>query len=213
MNRCRLRRRVDARRSLFTLKTPSEFQLTVKNSRFICLAKRVENVDQALSLLRRKKDPKATHNCFAYRIGTEERSSDDGEVAGTAGRQILSAIRQSKLDQVMVIVTRFYGGIKLGTGGLSRAYFQTASKCLELGNCFEITNNKKMFVLISVSSVGRLRHMLNQFEDTKILSEKYEDDTVAIEAQIQEKDAFTFEESFITQFSREDEGSIKIADI
>ena len=75
-------------------------------------------------------DPTATHNCWAYRIGSEYRFSDDGEPAGTAGRPILAAIDGQGCDQVVVVVTRWYGGIKLGAGGLVRAYGGCAAECL-----------------------------------------------------------------------------------
>ena len=84
----------------------------------------------ALAFLAQVADPDATHNCWAYRIGGEYRSSDDGEPAGTAGRPILAAIDGQGFDQVMVVVTRWYGGIKLGAGGLVRAYGGAAAECL-----------------------------------------------------------------------------------
>jgi hypothetical protein len=72
----------------------------------------------------------ATHNCWAWRIGGDYRSSDDGEPAGTAGRPILAAIDGQGFDRVMVVVTRWFGGIKLGAGGLVRAYGGAAAECL-----------------------------------------------------------------------------------
>jgi len=85
-----------------------------------------------IAFLREIGDPAATHNCWAYRIGQEYRSSDDGEPAGTAGRPILAAIHGQEFDRVMVVVTRWYGGIKLGAGGLVRAYGGAAAECLRL---------------------------------------------------------------------------------
>src|SRR3546814_5515706 len=75
-------------------------------------------------------DPAATHNCWAWRLDDQYRSSDDGEPAGTAGRPILAAIDGQGFDRVMVVVTRWYGGIKLGAGGLVRAYGGCAAECL-----------------------------------------------------------------------------------
>ncbi len=74
----------------------------------------------------------ATHNCWAYRIGQDYRFNDDGEPGGTAGRPILQAIEGQGVDRVVVVVTRWYGGIKLGAGGLARAYGGTAAECLRL---------------------------------------------------------------------------------
>lgn len=89
----------------------------------------------------RKRFHDATHNCFAYQIGldskAEFRYSDDGEPNGTAGRPIYDAILSHKLTNVLVVVTRYFGGIKLGTGGLARAYRQTADQVLSGATVFE----------------------------------------------------------------------------
>ena len=74
---------------------------------------------------------KRQHNCWAWKIGAQYRSSDDGEPGGTAGRPILAAIEAQDCDQVVVLVIRWYGGIQLGTGGLARAYGGGANKCLQ----------------------------------------------------------------------------------
>jgi uncharacterized YigZ family protein len=113
-----------------TLAQQARLELVIKHSRFIALAAAVDAPAQAMALLQRVADPAATHNCWAYRIGAEYRSSDDGEPAGTAGRPILAAIDGQGYDRVMVVVTRWYGGIKLGAGGLVRAYGGTAAECL-----------------------------------------------------------------------------------
>lgn len=115
-----------------TLATAATHLLEVKHSRFIAQAAPVTVPDAALAFLAQVSDPDATHNCWAYRIGTEYRSSDDGEPAGTAGRPILAAIEGQGCDQIVVVVTRWYGGIKLGAGGLVRAYGGAAAECLRL---------------------------------------------------------------------------------
>lgn len=115
-----------------TLATAATHLLEVKHSRFIAQAAPVTSPEAALAFLARVADPDATHNCWAYRIGAEYRSSDDGEPAGTAGRPILAAIEGQNCDQVVVVVTRWYGGIKLGAGGLVRAYGGAAAECLRL---------------------------------------------------------------------------------
>ncbi|RBF10341.1 IMPACT family protein, partial [Xanthomonas oryzae pv. oryzae] len=86
----------------------------------------------ALEIVQRAAVPDATHHCWAYRFGQDYRSSDDGEPSGTAGRPILAAIDGQGFDRVVVVVTRWYGGIKLGAGGLMRAYGGTAAECLRL---------------------------------------------------------------------------------
>jgi uncharacterized YigZ family protein len=113
-----------------TLAAPATHVLEVKHSRFLAQAAPVVDAAAALAWLERVADRAATHNCWAYRLGQDYRSSDDGEPAGTAGRPILAAIDGQSFDRVMVVVTRWYGGIKLGAGGLVRAYGGAAAECL-----------------------------------------------------------------------------------
>lgn len=115
---------------MLTLAAPATAGLEVKHSRFVAHAAPVASPDEALAFLQRVAEPAATHNCWAYRVGTQYRSSDDGEPSGTAGRPILAAIDGAGLDAVAVVVTRWYGGIKLGAGGLVRAYGGCAAQCL-----------------------------------------------------------------------------------
>jgi len=104
----------------------------IRKSRFLAQAAPAQAVEQAMAFLQEVADPAATHNCWAYRIGQDYRFNDDGEPGGTAGRPILQAIEGAGVDRVMVVVTRWYGGIKLGAGGLVRAYGGTAAECLRL---------------------------------------------------------------------------------
>lgn len=113
-----------------TLAGPVAHAIEVKHSRFLAHAAPVVSAEAAMAWLRATGDAAATHNCWAWRFGGEYRSSDDGEPAGTAGRPILAAIDGQALDRVAVVVTRWYGGIKLGAGGLVRAYGGAAAECL-----------------------------------------------------------------------------------
>ncbi len=105
-----------------------------KKSKFIGKIIKIENEAQAKGYLEqiRKENPKANHNCFAYIIKNEniERFSDDGEPQGTAGMPILEVLRRENITDVLCVVTRYFGGTELGTGGLARAYGQTAKKAL-----------------------------------------------------------------------------------
>lgn len=116
--------------SRLTLERPWSHELEVKHSRFVARAAPVAGPEEALAYVQAVRDPQATHNCWAYRVGSQYRFSDDGEPSGTAGRPILSAIEGQGLDGVVVVVTRYFGGIKLGAGGLVRAYGSAASECL-----------------------------------------------------------------------------------
>lgn len=115
-----------------TLAAPATHALEVRHSRFLAHAAPVDAPAAAMAFIARASEPEATHNCWAWRIGQEYRSSDDGEPAGTGGRPILAAIDGQGCDRVAVVVTRWYGGIKLGAGGLVRAYGGTAAECLRL---------------------------------------------------------------------------------
>ncbi len=115
-----------------TLATVVSHSLEIKHSRFIAHAAPIDDAAAALAFLQQVAVADATHNCWAYRHGSEYRSSDDGEPAGTAGRPILAAIDGQGFDRVVVVVVRWYGGIKLGAGGLVRAYGGTAAECLRV---------------------------------------------------------------------------------
>ena len=113
----------------------TRYEEDVKRSRFIVRAAPVASSAEALAFLERVRVVDATHNCWAYRIGAAYRFSDDGEPGGTAGRPILGAIEKQGLDQVMVVVIRYFGGIKLGAGGLARAYGGAVARCLRQAPC------------------------------------------------------------------------------
>jgi len=115
----------------FTLLGPCEFREEIRKSRFITLAAPISSPADAQAFIEQSSDLDATHNCWAWKLGEQYRSSDDGEPGGTAGRPILAAIQAQECDQVAVLVIRWYGGIQLGTGGLARAYGGGANKCLQ----------------------------------------------------------------------------------
>lgn len=117
---------------LDTLAADAHHSLDIKHSRFLANAAALDSPAQALEIVQRVSVADATHNCWAYRFGQDYRSSDNGEPSGTAGRPILAAIDGQGYDRVVVVVTRWYGGIKLGAGGLVRAYGGAAAECLRL---------------------------------------------------------------------------------
>jgi thymidylate synthase len=114
-----------------TLVGPCEFREEIRKSRFITLAAPIKSPADAQAFIEQNSDLNATHNCWAWKLGAQYRSTDDGEPGGTAGRPILAAIDAQDFDQVVVLVIRWYGGIQLGTGGLARAYGGGANKCLQ----------------------------------------------------------------------------------
>jgi len=116
----------------YTLTGLSTHQEEIRKSRFVALADAASTPEAALRFVETYRVPEATHNCWAYRIGQAYRFNDDGEPGGTAGRPILQAIEGQQCDRVVVLVVRWFGGIKLGAGGLVRAYGGAAAQCLRL---------------------------------------------------------------------------------
>ncbi|GAA0219396.1 IMPACT family protein [Castellaniella daejeonensis] len=121
-----------------TLTAAARHEADIRKSRFLALAAPIDAPEAAQSFLDASRDPQATHNCWAWRFGALYRFHDDGEPGGTAGRPILQAIESQGYDRVVVLVIRWFGGIKLGTGGLARAYGGTAAECLRLADRVEL---------------------------------------------------------------------------
>lgn len=116
-----------------TVKARAEHLDEVQGSRFLAVATPVASVEEAAALLdeQRTAHPDASHHVWAYRVGTAQRFSDDGEPGGTAGRPVLEVILKRELDFVAVVVVRYFGGRKLGAGGLARAYGAAAARALD----------------------------------------------------------------------------------
>lgn len=123
---------------LHTLASAARLQQEIRKSRFLANAAPVADPEAALAYIAEASARDATHNCWAYRIGTNYRFNDDGEPGGSAGRPILAAIEGQGLDRVAVVVTRWYGGTKLGVGGLVRAYGGCAAECLRTAERVEL---------------------------------------------------------------------------
>lgn len=123
---------------MFTISRIETFAQEIKKSRFLAIAAPVANEVAAKEFLAQHSDPTATHNCWAWRMGQNYRFSDDGEPSGTAGKPILQAVDGQQLDNIVVLVTRWFGGILLGSGGLIRAYGGTAALCLRQAEKSEV---------------------------------------------------------------------------
>lgn len=106
-------------------------ELEIRKSRFLAQAIPLPEPEAAAGLIAKLGTATASHNCWAWRFGDQYRFTDDGEPGGTAGRPILAALENLAFDQTLVVVTRWYGGIQLGTGGLARAYGGCAASCLQ----------------------------------------------------------------------------------
>lgn len=118
-----------------TIAKDTAYEQTIKKSRFICSLSRVSSEEEAQQFIAsvQTANKKATHNCFAYMIGDNDqiqRESDNGEPSGTAGIPILESLKLAKIHNVVAVVTRYFGGIKLGAGGLIRAYSNTTTEAI-----------------------------------------------------------------------------------
>ncbi len=162
-----------------TLTAPCSYQEDIKKSRFAAYAAPVSSVDEAMRFFAEHSDVEATHNCWAYRIGQEYRFNDDGEPGGTAGRPILQAIEGQDMDRVAVLVVRWYGGIKLGAGGLVRAYGGCAANCLRLGERTEIVDLATVTCMCGFAELALLKSRLAQ-AGAIIQQEDFNEDGVAL---------------------------------
>lgn len=152
------------RQSYFTASGLGEQTLLIERSRFICRAEHVHTADEAYQAIKRISQAHidATHNCYAYIIdANQQKSSDDGEPAGTAGRPILEILRHHQLIQTVVVVTRYYGGIKLGTGGLVRAYQEGAELAIQASGIAEHKLHQALNCQADFALWGKLEHRIH----------------------------------------------------
>ena len=168
---------------LSTLAQRCRHQQEIRKSRFLALAAPIASGEEALAFLREVADPAATHNCWAYHVGQDYRFNDDGEPGGTAGRPILQAIEGQQMDGVMVVVTRWYGGIKLGAGGLVRAYGGTAAECLRLAERVPIVAMARLALRVEFAELALLKARLKDLQ-AQIESEQFDADGVALQLQL-----------------------------
>ncbi|ENQ3078370.1 YigZ family protein [Bacillus multifaciens] len=149
----------------FTVKEYGEHEIVIQKSRFICYVNRATTEEEAQEFIQKikKQHWNATHNCSAYLIGEHDqiqKANDDGEPSGTAGVPILEVLKKRHLKDTVVVVTRYFGGIKLGAGGLIRAYGKCTSEGL---NHIGIVERKLMRVMkteIDYTLLGKVEHEL-----------------------------------------------------
>lgn len=148
----------------FTLTSVATFQEEIKKSRFQAFAVPVFSEQEIKDVLERYKDITTAHQCWAWKIHDQVRFNDDGEPSGTAGRPILASIEGNDLSNILVLVNRWYGGVKLGTGGLVRAYGGCAGQCLLLAEKIELIEKKKVSFNCQFNEWAILQYELNQHQ-------------------------------------------------
>ncbi len=168
---------------LLTIQKSVQEEIVIEKSRFICSLQKVDSEEKAVAIIKEIKKHywDATHNCHAYIIGEGmecQKSSDDGEPSGTAGIPMLEVLKKKGLHNVLAVVTRYFGGIKLGSGGLIRAYTKSVSeavlaagvaqKILMLDCCFTVT----------AGAAGKIISALYQQEFFVVVDVQYTDNVL-----------------------------------
>ncbi|KAA0116652.1 YigZ family protein [Streptococcus sanguinis] len=176
-----------------TIKEDGMVQEEIKKSRFICHVKRVYSEEEARAFIAaiKKEHYKATHNCSAFIIGEKsdiKRTSDDGEPSGTAGVPMLGVLEKHNLTNLCVVVTRYFGGIKLGAGGLIRAYAGSVALAIKEIGLVEIKEQAGLRLKLSYSQYQDFANFLKvqNLEETDTIFTELVDTTIYIDKNIKE---------------------------
>ena len=148
-----------------TIKEDNQHEVEIKKSRFICFLKRIETEEEAKAFIQqiKKEHWKANHNCSAFVLGDHheiQRSSDDGEPSGTAGVPMLEVLKKNDLINVCAVVTRYFGGTKLGAGGLIRAYSGSVAQAIVHTGIVEGRLQQEVFVQLDYSNCGKMENFI-----------------------------------------------------
>ncbi|OIK16345.1 YigZ family protein [Bacillus sp. MUM 116] len=179
----------------YTVKESGEHEIVIQKSRFIAHIKRVETEADAQDFIQtiKKRNWDATHNCSAYLIGENDqiqKANDDGEPSGTAGVPILEVLKKKNLKDSVVVVTRYFGGIKLGAGGLIRAYGKATSEGITTVGVVERKLMKVMHVTVDYTWLGKLENELRS--SVYSIKEIHYLDNVEFEIFVEESEISTF---------------------
>lgn len=154
-----------------TLLAPVDHELVIKKSRFLARVQPVQNRTEAQAMVQQLKQthPDAVHVCWAMLAGGDSAAQDDGEPSGTAGRPMMEVLRHQDLDGVLATVVRYFGGVKLGAGGLVRAYTDAVAQALLLAHKVPVIRKAQLACLVPYDMEGWLRRQA-QLADVSILS-------------------------------------------
>lgn len=160
-----------------TIAKNTTYEQTTKKSRFICSIARVSSDEEAQQFIAsiQAANKKATHNCFAYMIGDNDqiqRESDNGEPSGTAGIPILESLKLAKIHNVVAVVTRYFGGIKLGAGGLIRAYSNTTTEAIHQAGLVQRIKQAILKITVTYALHDPLLYYLKE-NNLEVASEEY----------------------------------------
>ena len=161
---------------MFTIVKDFRQEIVIEKSRFICTLKKVHSEAEAQEFIKtiKKEFWDATHNCSAYIVDEmAQRSSDDGEPSGTAGLPMLEVLRKNKLTNTAAVVTRYFGGIKLGAGGLVRAYTNSVAEAVKATGIAQKVLVSKFSFMYDLNEVGKILNILYQQQLFEIADVEY----------------------------------------
>ena len=167
-----------------TIKEDNQHEVEIKKSRFICFLKRIETEEEAKAFIQqiKKEHWKANHNCSAFVLGDHheiQRSSDDGEPSGTAGVPMLEVLKKNDLINVCAVVTRYFGGTKLGAGGLIRAYSGSVAQAIVHTGIVEGRLQQEVLVQLDYSNWGNMENFIAS-ENIDVKDTQFTDRVVVI---------------------------------
>lgn len=153
---------------MFTIKENISNEIIINKSRFITYLYKVNSILEVNNILNelKCKYKDATHYCFAYIIGNIKRFNDDGEPSHTAGMPILNVLESKDLNNVLAVVIRYFGGIKLGAGGLVRAYTNSVTKALKEENIIPLKKIIKKRIVFDYSNINNINYILKEYNIT-----------------------------------------------
>lgn len=157
-----------------TIRYNTNEEIIVKNSRFICYLYKVKDINSVMDILNdiRLEHKDATHCCYAYVLDNIKKSSDDGEPGGTAGIPILKVLENNDLTNILAIVVRYFGGIKLGAGGLVRAYTKSVTNALNIDNIVSMIAGYNIDIEFDYSRIKEIDYLL---KDMNINNKEFND--------------------------------------
>ena len=158
---------------MFSIKNNNIYEEKIKYSRFISLIFRVTSKEEVNKYINevKLKYPNATHYCYGYVIDQDIKSSDDKEPSGTAGYPILNQITSNKLNQVLIVVVRYFGGVKLGVGPLTRAYAKVAREVITKDNIIELTKGYSINITFDYNNQKEVNYLLS---NSKIINKVFD---------------------------------------
>ena len=162
---------------MYSIKENSIWKLEIKNSKFICYLFRINNKDEFNEILNniKGKYKDATHYCYGYVTKDSQKASDDGEPGGTAGMPILNVINSNNLINTGAIVIRYFGGIKLGAGGLVRAYTKVVNEAIKNNTLVELINGINITIEFDYNNLKEIDYIL---KDSVILDKKFDNNII-----------------------------------